>query len=59
VPRRGLLRRPVALLAVDDLPDGHLLDASAHAWAIEQAGAAARGLALALRGRRAEQPVAA
>lgn len=59
VPRRGLLRRPVALLAADDLADGHVLDSAAHAWALEQAQTAARSLAGALRGRRVQQSVAA
>jgi protein-tyrosine-phosphatase len=59
VPRRGLLRRPVALLAADDLLDGHLLDNSAHAWAVGQTRTAALALATALRGRRVRQPVAA
>jgi protein-tyrosine phosphatase len=58
VPRRGLLRRPIALLAADDLLDGHRLDGAAHAWGLDQARSAALALAEALRGR-VEQSVAA
>lgn len=51
VPRRGVLRRPVAVVGVDDLPDGHGLDDEAHAWALRQADVVASALATALLGR--------
>jgi protein-tyrosine-phosphatase len=41
VPRRGLLRRPVAAIDVDDLLEGHRLDEATHVWAVGQTNAAA------------------
>jgi protein-tyrosine phosphatase len=59
VPRRGLLRRPIAVLDLDDLLDGHLLDGSTHRWALAQAQAAAVLLGGALRGRTSVERTAA
>jgi protein-tyrosine-phosphatase len=49
VPRRGLLRRPVADLDAEELPDGHLLDDAAHRWTLAQAESAALDVTTALR----------
>lgn len=53
VPRRGVLLRPVVELGLDDLPEAHHLDGTAHGWALEQARIATAGLAEVLRDLRA------
>ncbi|GAA2749675.1 hypothetical protein [Amnibacterium kyonggiense] len=53
VPRRGVLLRPVVELGLDDLPEAHHLDGAAHGWALEQARAAAAGIAAVLVALRA------
>lgn len=59
LPRRGLLRRRVAAIDVDDLLEAHRLDAGAHVWALGQTRSAAKRLGESLRARLAAQRSAA